>query len=548
MEERVVFPTLPSPSPSPSVDPRSGFAAASRTFHSLRPPLPLPPPDRPLSFASYAISLLPSPLPSVPAVIDAATGDSISFSDLISQVRSLAAALRSDAGLTKGHVAFILAPTRLDIPSLYLALLSIGVVVSAANPLSTPHELARLVDLSKPCIAFVTSDTAAKLPRGVATILLDSPRFRSYLKYEAREVVPEEEVGQLDVAVIQYSSGTTGMVKAAALTHQNFIAMTAGFHAIRGRDQRKVTLIGAPLFHSMGFFFLLKGLALGETIVVLGGGGGVKEMLRAAEKYRVTAMTASPPVVVAMARWPERLDLKTLENVTSGGAPLPEAAAKRFMARFPGVELRQGYGSTEAGGISRMIDHEECRQVRSVGRLSQNVEAKVVDTATGETLSVGQPGELWLRGPSIMKGYVGNDEANAATFNSGWLKTGDICYFDQDGFLYIVDRLKELIKYKAYQVPPAELEHLLQFLPGVADAAVIPYPDEEAGQIPMAFIVRQQGSNLSEIEVMNFIAKQVAPYKKIRKVVFINSIPKTPSGKILRGELRKHAVSSMSKL
>ncbi|CAK9176277.1 unnamed protein product [Ilex paraguariensis] len=169
----------------------------------------------------------------------------------------------------------------------------------------------------------------------------------------------------------------------------------------------------------------------------------------------------------------------------------------------------------------------------------------------------------------VMTGYVGDEEATASTLNSeGWLKTGDLCYFDSEGFLYIVDRLKELIKYKAYQVPPAELEHLLQSVPEIADAAVIPgaktekkrgrkiiwigvgllelevrYPDEEAGQIPMAYIVRKPGSNISDAQIMNFIAKQVAPYKKIRRVAFINAIPKSPAGKILRRELVQHALS-----
>ncbi|XP_021980737.1 4-coumarate--CoA ligase-like 9 [Helianthus annuus] len=154
---------------------------------------------------------------------------------------------------------------------------------------------------------------------------------------------------------------------------------------------------------------------------------------------------------------------------------------------------------------------------------------------------------IFIRGPMIMKGYVRDKEATAATMESeGWLKTGDLCYFDYDGFLFIVDRLKELIKYKAYQVPPAELERYLQSIPDVVDAAVIPYPDEEAGQIPMAYVVRKPGSKICEAQIMEIIAKQVSPYKKIRKVAFINAIPKTPAGKILRRELVKHALSGAS--
>ncbi|KAE9608563.1 putative AMP-dependent synthetase/ligase, AMP-binding enzyme domain-containing protein [Lupinus albus] len=207
-----------------------------------------------------------------------------------------------------------------------------------------------------------------------------------------------------------------------------------------------------------------------------------------------------------------------------------------------------GYGLTESSGAaSAAVGADEAKVHASVGRLSENMEAKIVDPVTGETLSHGQKGELWLRGPTIMKGYVGDNKATIETLDSeGWLKTGDLCYFDSHGFLYIVDRLKELIKYKAYQVPPAELENLLHTNPEISDVAVVPYPDEEAGQIPMAFVVRKPGSIITAAQVMEFVAKQVSPYKKIRRVSFINSIPKSQSGKILRRELVAHALSNGS--
>ncbi|KAF3330942.1 4-coumarate--CoA ligase-like 7 [Carex littledalei] len=219
---------------------------------------------------------------------------------------------------------------------------------------------------------------------------------------------------------------------------------------------------------------------------------------------------------------------------------------------FSIMTFSDGYGSTEGGGISRMIGQEECSRLKSAGRLAENVQVKIVDPNTGNALSVGQAGELWIKSPACMTGYIGDDEANAAAFDSdGWLKTGDLCYIDQDGFVYVVDRLKELIKYKAYQVPPAELEHVLHSHPEVADAAVIPYviPNEEVGQIPAALVVRRDGSTLCESEVIDYVAKQVAPYKKIRKVLFVNKIPKSPAGKILRRELSNHILwSSFSRL
>ncbi|GJN28028.1 hypothetical protein PR202_gb16109 [Eleusine coracana subsp. coracana] len=488
-----------------AIDPRSGYCASTRSFRSLRPPVPLPPPDAPLSFPSFALSLLPSPLPAHPALLDAATGASVSFPAFLAQTRSLARALRADAGLglRRGDVAFVLAPARLDVPVLYFALLlSVGAVASPANPALTAGEVARLVSISGASVAFAVSSNAANLPAGLRTVLLDSDHFRSFLHDHHDEEALEEPpvvVRQSDTAAIQYSSGTTGRVKAAALPHRSFVAMTAGAHAqlaTPGREER--VLIGAPMFHSLGFCFTLRGVALGQTLVVMtdaAARGGVEGVVAAAERWGVVEMTAAPPVVVGMAKR-ERREMKSLQRVICGGAPLHDEAARRFRQRFPHVELRVGYGSTEGGGISLMIGREECNRIGSVGRISENVEVKIVDHVTGKPLSVGQKGELLVRGPAVMSGYVGDDEANATAFDSeGWLKTGDLCYIDQDGFLFIVDRLKELIKYKGYQVPPAELELILQSLPEVVDAAVMPVSSE----------MKKQGKNIRLINVMTLL-------------------------------------------
>ncbi|CAL4893055.1 unnamed protein product [Urochloa decumbens] len=518
---------------------RSGYCEATKTFCSLRPPVPLPPPDAPLSFTAFAFSLLPSPLPAHPVLLDAATGQELSFPAFRSQVRALAGALCSRAGLRRGDVAFVLAPARLDVPVLYFALLSFGAIVSPANPALTAAEVAGLVALSGASVAFAVSSTAAKLPANLPTVLLDSDHFRSFMHND--DVQEAATVWQSDTASIQFSSGTTGRVKAAALSHRSFIAMAAGSHALTHKPRYGCDrmLLGAPMFHSLGFYFALKAVALGQTTVLVTDAvarHGVRGVVEAAERWAVTEMTASPPVVMAMVK--ERRGLGALERVVCGGAPLPTTAAEMFRRRFPNVHLCMGYGSTEAGGISLMIGPEECTHIGSTGRVSENVEVKIVDPVTGKPLSVGQKGELLVRGPAVMTGYVGDDEANACTFDSeGWLKTGDLCYIDNDGFLFVVDRLKELIKYKGYQVPPAELELVLQTLPEVVEAAVLPYPHEEAGQIPVALVVRQPGSKVTEAQVMDHVAKRVAPYKKIRKVLFVDSIPKSPAGKILRRQL-----------
>ncbi|XP_017973556.1 PREDICTED: 4-coumarate--CoA ligase-like 9 isoform X1 [Theobroma cacao] len=553
-----------SDNPHRSIDPNTGFCPQTRTFHSLRPFVPLPPPSQPLSLPQYVLSLIRSS--STPTTgdttfaVDATNAGTLSYSQFISQIHSLAHSLRKNYSLSQNDVAFILSPPSLRVPLLYFALMSLGIVVSPANPLSSELEIAHQVQLCKPVIAFATSKTSSKLPSlKLGTVLLDSPEFLTFLTqhHVDNDFINRVHVSQHDTAAVLYSSGTTGRVKGVMLSHRNLIALIAGFYHIRHfpqerREPHPVSFFTVPLFHVFGFFMLARAFSMGQSVVFTER-FEFEGMLRAIEKYRITYMPVSPPLVVALSKsdLTKKYDLSSLLLLGCGGAPLGKEVVERFKEKFPAVELVQGYGLTETGGgATRVIGPEEAARYGTVGRLAENMEAKIVDPVTGEALQPGQRGELWLRGPTVMKGYVGDENATAETLDSeGWLKTGDICYFDSEGFLYIVDRLKELIKYKAYQVPPAELEHLLHSHPEIADAAVIPYPDEEAGQIPMAYVVRNPGSSITESQVMDFIAKQVAPYKKIRRVAFVNSIPKSPAGKILRRELVNHSLSGgLSKL
>ncbi|OIT26698.1 4-coumarate--coa ligase-like 9, partial [Nicotiana attenuata] len=543
------------------INPKNGYSTHTKTFHSLRSSLPLPPLSQPISIIQYTLSLLNSTTTATTSnttfLIDSTTGRRLSYSEFLHKTQSLASSLKIQfPSLSKNDVAFILSPPSLHVPILYFALLSLGIVVSPANPLSSSTELTHMIQLSKPTIAFTTSSISHKLipsfPLG--TILIDSPEF-----LEPPIATPISNfnsiVHQTDSAAILYSSGTTGRVKGVELTHRNLIALTAGLYNNKFTSdesenaEQDVAILTLPLFHVFGFFMLIRLAAMGETAVIMER-FDFEKMLEAVEKYKVTYMPVSPPLVVAMAKSELVLkyDLTSLKLVACGGAPLGREVAERFKARFSNVEIVQGYGLTESTGAGTgMIRPEETARYGSAGRLADNLEAKIVDPDSEEALPPGKRGELWIRGPTIMKGYVGDKQETSATLNSeGWLKTGDLCYFDSDGFLFIVDRLKELIKYKAYQVPPAELEQLLQSIPEIADAAVIPYPDEEAGQIPMAYVVRKPGSTISECHIVDSIAKQVAPYKKIRRVAFINSIPRSPAGKILRRELIDQAISGAS--
>ncbi|KAK4486137.1 hypothetical protein RD792_008805 [Penstemon davidsonii] len=501
----------------------SGYSPLTKTYHSLRPAVPLPPLSQPLSVSSYTFSLLRSPttptsaaLSTTAFLIDAATGHRITYTAFLQQVSSLSSSLKSI--LSKNDVVFILSPPSTHIPILYFSLLALGVVISPANPISSPSEINHQIQLSNPAVAFATAETRRKLPPNIRTILLDSAEFLTML--EPRTVNDQNDVvvRQTDSAAILYSSGTTGRVKGVVLTHRNLISVIGGFYYSKladvdenGVDLHPVSLFTIPLFHVFGFFMLIRAASLGESLVLMEKFDFVK-MLEAVERYKVTYIPVAPPLVVALAKSElvEKYDLSSLRFLGCGGAALGKEVSERFRERFPNVEIHQGYGMTEtAGAATRTTGPEETKRYGSAGRLAENMEAKIVDPESGDALPPGKRGELWLRGPAIMKGYAGDDAATAATLDSeGWLKTGDLCYFDSEGFLFIVDRLKELIKYKAYQVPPAELEHLLQFIPEIADAAVIPYPDDEAGEIPMAYVVRKPGSTISATQIMDSVAKQ----------------------------------------
>ncbi|XP_027358439.1 4-coumarate--CoA ligase-like 9 [Abrus precatorius] len=538
---------------SSNIDPRSGFHHASRTFHSLRPPLHLPPPNATVSAAAYTISLRRnSPWPdSVTALIDSATGHRLSYAEFIHHVETLASNLTSILKLSKGDTALVLSHNLMQVPILCLALLSIGVIVSPANPLSTRSDLTRVFHLSKPVIIFAATSVAAKtheLPNlRLGTVFLDSPEFDSLMRTRKTSGLEARvKVSQSDVAAILYSSGTTGNVKGVMLTHRNLTALAVGYDAVREeRKEPPVFLYTMPFFHVYGFTFSLRAMVLSETVVIMER-FRFREMLRAVERFRVTNIAMVPPLVVALTKdgVTDGYDLTSLVGIACGAAPLGKETAEAFKSKFPGVVIIQGYGLTEStAGVARSTN-EEIDRVGTTGRLSADVEAKIVNPNTGEAMLPGQQGELWIRGPTIMKGYAGDPEATSATLVDGWLRTGDLCFFDDEGFLYVVDRLKELIKYKGYQVAPAELEQLLHSHPEIKDAAVIPYPDEEAGQVPMAFVVRQPQSSLGQAEIINFVAKQVAPYKKIRRVAFIDSIPKNAAGKILRKNLHKLALQT----
>jgi acyl-CoA synthetase (AMP-forming)/AMP-acid ligase II len=282
---------------------------------------------------------------------------------------------------------------------------------------------------------------------------------------------------------------------------------------------------------------LSMGMALGTTGVVMMR-FDVEQMLHLVGKYGMTNLYLAPPAILAMANVPNlsRFDTSALRLVHSGAAPLPLEVAERVKSIY-GCEVTQGYGMTETspGTNTNPLDRIK---LESCGPPMADTFEKVVSLDTGQELGAGEVGELAVRGPQVMKGYWQRpQETKECLSEDGWMLTGDVGWLDEDGYLYLVERKKEMIKYKGYQVAPAELEAVLHEHPAVLDAAVIPKPHLEGGEIPKAFVVLREGYQASPEDLMAFVAEKVAPYKKIREVEYVTEIPKTLTGKILRRDL-----------
>jgi acyl-CoA synthetase (AMP-forming)/AMP-acid ligase II len=313
--------------------------------------------------------------------------------------------------------------------------------------------------------------------------------------------------------------------------------MLLAMHPVEATTDRDVTIAALPFFHVYGLAIILGlGLYRGATLVVLPR-FQMEQFLAAVERWRVTRLPLVPPLVLRLARDPlvDRFDLSSVQVAISGAAPLAPDLARELATRLRCL-VKQGYGLTELSPGSHM-QAEDAGQptLGSVGVLHANTECRLVDPATLRDVGEGERGEIWVRGPQVMKGYLNRPEATADMITAdGWLRTGDVGTIDGAGQLFVVDRLKELIKYKGFQVAPAELEALLLTHPAVADVAVVPRADAEAGEIPKAFVVLSPDAGATADELLAFVAERVAPYKRVRELEFATEIPKSPSGKILR--------------
>lgn len=487
------------------------------------------------------------------AIVCAATGQSYTYHELSRMISQVASGLWA-LGIRKGDVVGLVSPNTPDFAVMFFAITTIGAICSPVNPVATAEEIGAQFADSEALLLVTTPElhakcsVAARLASTIREIVVFGEAdgaipFASLLAHGDAPADVEIDADN-DVAALPYSSGTSGIPKGVMLTHRNLVAnlcqVRGSVPIINGNDHVLAVL---PFFHIYGMIVIMAGaLVEGATIVTVPR-FDLEGVLRVIQDHRITVAPIVPPIILAFAKHPlvDQFDLRTLRMLFSGAAPLGAELASACADRLQ-VTVRQGYGLTETSPVthSHPVDGDYVN-LSSVGPSLANTHCRLVDPLSGNDVAIGEPGELWIRGPQVMKGYFNKPEATAACLDEdGWLHTGDVAVVDARGWFTIVDRVKELIKYKGLQVAPAELEAVLLSHPQISDAAVIPVADDEAGEVPKAFIVVRPGNAdgtlpaLDAEHVMAFVAARVSPYKKVRAVAFVDSIPKSPSGKILR--------------
>jgi acyl-CoA synthetase (AMP-forming)/AMP-acid ligase II len=481
---------------------------------------------------------------STPALIDGPTGRTLTYGDLTRATSGFAGSL-TRRGFRKGDVFAIYSPNLPEYAVAFHGVVRAGGTVTTANPLSTARELGQqLTDSGATYLLTVApllpTATEAARQTSVREIFVFGPAADGATPVaslmQSNEEPPDLTIDpENDLAALPYSSGTTGLPKGVMLTHRNLVANIVQTTAVITLAENERVIAVLPFYHIYGLTVLLNiSLALGVTIVTMPR-FDLEQFLRLIQDQHITRAYLVPPIVLALAKHPlvANYDMSSLLSINSGAAPL-DGSVEQACADRVGCFVAQGYGLTETSPVvsSTPVD-PALRRAGSAGLLIPNTECKVMDPTSGAELGSNEEGELWVRGPQVMKGYLKNPAATAGMLEpDGWLRTGDIGSVDAEGYLHVVDRLKELIKYKGFQVAPAELEGLLLTHPAVADAAVIPHPDEEAGEIPKAFVVLKAAATSDDL--MTFVNQQVSPHKKIRALEIVNEIPKSPAGKILR--------------
>lgn len=476
------------------------------------------------------------------ALIDASTGERLSYAEL---ARAVVVGARQlvHAGVRSGDVVALVSQNQPRYPVALHAVLTAGGAVAPLNPNLTVEELRRYLRASKAGWVVTAVEVAEKVrqawPGGRERILvMGGPAFSDLAVMDDHVTLPTVHPSTT-IALLPLSSGTTGAPKAVCLTHRNLVSnleQTRAGWRISDRDVQAAVL---PFFHAYGLNIVLNaGLLAGASIVTMPR-FDLAAYLDIIERFRVTRAYLVPPIVHTLATSPlvEQYDLSSLSYVLCGAAPLDPETTQRAERRI-GCHIRQGYGLTEASpGTHQVIDADfAATPAGSVGTLSPDTQARVVRLGTDIDVSPGEPGELLIRGPQVMMGYLDDEAANAAAFHKGWLRTGDLVRVDETDRFWIVDRSKEIIKCNGFQVAPAELEAVLRGHPAVFDVAVVGRPDPVAGEVPVAFVVPALPLDVEAL--LRWVRERVATYKRIHAVELVTEIPKSATGKILRRVLR----------
>jgi acyl-CoA synthetase (AMP-forming)/AMP-acid ligase II len=490
------------------------------------------------------------------AAIDGTSGVETTYRALRDQIDALAGALAA-RGIGVGDVVAVHAPNVPAFAAVFHGVLRSGATATTINVLATAVDIASQLRDSKATLMFTVS---ALLPQaseaadavGLAAnriVVLDDAPGRASLRDLLAEsgAAPDVSLNPMThLAVLPYSSGTTARPKGVMLTHRNLVANVAQSAPLIGVVPEDRVLAVLPFFHIYGMTVLLNLALYRHATLVTMPRFDLVEFLRIVQHHRCSYLFIAPPIALALAKHPliDEYDLSSVHTILSGAAPLDGAVAATVAARL-GCRVRQGYGMTEMSPVSHVVPlNRDDIPLASVGITVPNMECKLIDISTAREIAVpetgvSEPGELLCRGPNVMVGYLGDDEATAQTLEAdGFLHTGDIATVSAEGYVTVVDRLKELIKYKGYQVAPAELEAVLVGHSLIADAAVISGHDTDGEEVPKAFVVLQPGADLTADQIMDYVADRVAPHKKVRQVAIVETIPKSASGKILRKDLR----------
>ncbi|KAL7898593.1 hypothetical protein HDV63DRAFT_357093 [Trichoderma sp. SZMC 28014] len=501
-----------------------------------------------------------------PIFIDCDTGKSYSHNDIKRLALEFGKGLSHVLNWKKGHVMGLFTPNNIDVPIVNFAVHWAGGVASPANPTYTPEELAQQLKDSG-AKALMTQKPFLETARKAAA-LAGLPAERILLLGEGRDetgvhrhwtditakgakVQPQKAVinPKKDLAYLVYSSGTTGLPKGVMLTHYNIVAqamqMSREDKLLNYDSDSQLGLL--PFFHIYGLMVVLgTSMSVGVTCVVLSK-FDVEKACRLIQDHRLTFMYVPPPVVLALGKHPivSKYDLSSMRWINSAAAPLSKELAVAVWDRLK-IGVKQGYGLSETSpACMTQLSEEWMKFQGSVGRLMPNMEAKIVDE-DGKELGYNEPGELLLKGPNVFPGYWNRPDLHKDTFTDGWYRTGDIFYCCPQGHFYITDRKKELIKYKGFQVPPAELESKLHGREDIADVCVIGVWDKvQHTEIPRAYVVLKPGIEETEArakDIIEWLNAKVAPPKKLRGGVrFIKEVPKSQAGKILRRVLKEQA-------